>query len=56
MKVLPYHTNSIEYLPEHRNVHHVHNTCPDGLRILPRHRVSGTGNKPRCKVCIKLGI
>ena len=55
MKVLPYHTSSMEYLPEHRNVHHDHNTCADGLRILPRHRVSGTGNKPRCKVCIKLG-
>ena len=55
MKVLPYHTSSMEYLPEHRNVHHDHNTCPEGLRILPRHRLSGTGNKPRCKVCLKLG-
>ena len=26
-KVLPYHTNSPEYLPKHRNVHHDHDNC-----------------------------
>jgi len=54
-KISPYHTNSTEYPPEHRNVHHDHDDCPDGKRILPQHRVSGTGEKPRCKECIKLG-
>jgi hypothetical protein len=54
-KVAPYHTNSIEYPLERRNVHHDHGDCKDGKRILPQHRVSGTGNKPRCKECIRLG-
>jgi hypothetical protein len=54
-KVPPYHTNSVEYPPEHRNVYHDHDDCPDGKRILPRHRESGTGGKPRCKECIRLG-
>jgi hypothetical protein len=54
MKVAPYHTNSMKYTPEHRSVHHDHDNCRDGIRILPHHRSSGTGNKPRCKVCIKL--
>jgi hypothetical protein len=53
-KVAPYHTNSTEYTPE-RNVHHDHDNCQDGKRIKPQHRVAGTGGKPRCKVCIKLG-
>jgi hypothetical protein len=55
MKVLPYHTNSLEYPPEHRNVYHDHDDCPDGKRILLRHRVNGTGGKPRCMKCIELG-
>ena len=54
-KVPPFHTSSIEYLPEHRNVHHDHDDCFEGKKIKPQHRVSGTGNKPRCKECIKLG-
>jgi hypothetical protein len=53
-KVAPYHTTTIERPPE-RNVHHDHDNCPDGKRILPQHRVNGTGGKPRCKECIKLG-
>ena len=40
-----YHTNSTEYPPSHRNVHHDHEDCKDGKRILPKHRVDGTGNK-----------
>jgi hypothetical protein len=51
-KVSPYPTNSTEYPPEHRNVHHDYDNCPDGKLIKPEHRVSGTGNKPRCKECI----
>lgn len=54
-KVSPYHTNSLEYPPEHRNVHHDHDDCYDGKRIQDKHRESGTGGKPRCKVCIDLG-
>ena len=54
-KVAPYHTNSPEYPPEHRNVHHDHDSCPDGRRIKPQHRIDGTGGKPRCKECVKLG-
>jgi hypothetical protein len=54
-KVAPYHTNSPEYPPAHRNVHHDHDDCADGKRIKSWHREAGTGNKPRCKECIKLG-
>jgi hypothetical protein len=50
-----YHTNSPEEPPEHRNVHHDHDTCTYGQRILAKHRESGTGGKPRCKECIRLG-
>jgi hypothetical protein len=54
-KVSSYHTNSTEYPPEHRNVYHDHDDCPDDKRILPKHREAGTGSKPRCKECIKRG-
>jgi len=54
-KVLPYHTDTEEYPPSHRNVHHDHDDCQYGKAIKPHHRVKGTGNKPRCKECIKLG-
>ncbi len=54
-KVSPYHTNSQEYPPSHRNVHHDHDDCPDGKRIKREHRENGTGNKPRCDACIRLG-
>jgi hypothetical protein len=52
-KVEPYHTNSIEY--EHRNVYHDHDDCHDGKQIKREHRVSGKGDRPRCKVCQDLG-
>jgi hypothetical protein len=54
-KVAAYHTDSQEYPPSHREVFHDHDDCPYGSRIQPRHRQSGTGNKPRCKECIRLG-
>jgi hypothetical protein len=54
-KVPPYHTNSEEYPPQHRNVHHNHDDCPDGKKILPRHREAGAAGKPLCKECAKLG-
>jgi len=53
-KVPPFHTNSPEYPPEHRNVYHNDSDCPDGKRIQQRHRISGTGNRPLCKECAKL--
>jgi hypothetical protein len=54
-KVAPYHTNSLEYPPEHRNVYHDHDNCPDGKRIQAKHRENGTGGKTRCKECVRLG-
>ena len=54
-KVSPYHTNSPEYLPAHREVYHDHDDCPDGKKIKKEHRLVGNGNKKRCKECIKLG-
>jgi hypothetical protein len=51
--VTPYHTNNPEY-PPNRNVYHNKDTCPDGKRILPRDRVSGTANRPPCKECPKV--
>ena len=54
-KISPYHTNSTEYPPEHRNVYHDHDNCPDGKRIKPQHRVMGTAGRPRCDECKKLG-
>jgi len=54
-KVAPYHTDTPEYPPKHREVYHDHDDCHDGKAIKPQHRKAGTGNKPRCKVCINLG-
>ena len=54
-KVAAYHTNSKEYPEEVREVHHDHDDCKDGKRILPQHRERGDGNKRRCKECIRLG-
>jgi hypothetical protein len=52
---MAYHTNSPEYPPQHREVYHDHENCPDGKRIKREHRVSGMGGKKRCKECIKIG-
>lgn len=54
-KVAAYHTDSPEYPPEHRNVYHDYDNCPDGKRIKPWHRKAGTANRPRCDECKKLG-
>jgi hypothetical protein len=51
MAETPYHTNSLEYPPEHRNVHHTNLECPSGKQILPKHRELGTGGKPPCERC-----
>lgn len=53
-KVQPFHTNSPEYPPKHREVHHDRDDCHDGKQIKREHRVSGTGNKPLCKECKRL--
>jgi hypothetical protein len=50
-KVYPFHTNSLEYPPEHRNVHHDNSACDHGKAIKQVHRVAGTGNRPRCRQC-----
>jgi hypothetical protein len=52
--VQPYHTTSREYPPEHRNVHHNKDTCPDGKRIKRDHRIPSDGGKPLCKECQKV--
>jgi hypothetical protein len=54
-KVAAYNTNSIEYIPKHRDVFHDHDDCPDGKKIKPEHRQSGTAGKHRCDECINLG-
>jgi len=45
-------SSETKYLPTHREVCHNHDDCPDGKRIK---REPGTGGKPLCKVCSKLG-
>jgi len=54
-KVAPFHTNSEEYPPKHRQVYHDHDDCFEGKKIQQKHRESGTGGKKRCEECIKLG-
>ena len=54
-KVASYHTTSPEYPPLHRNVYHDHGDCPDGEKILSKHRVPGTASRPQCDECKKLG-
>jgi hypothetical protein len=47
----PYHTET----PELRDVHHNRSDCPDGKRILASNKLAGTGGKPLCKECKKIG-
>lgn len=54
-KVDPFHTDSPEYPPEHRDVYHDQSGCKYGQEILPRHRVDGIGGRPRCEECERLG-
>jgi hypothetical protein len=53
VKVPAFHTNSSEYPPSHRNVHHDYSECRYGKDILLEDRVAGTGNKPLWDECIK---
>jgi hypothetical protein len=50
----PFHTDSPEYPPNHREVYHDKNTCPDGKKIKDEHRKIGTGNKKHCVECEKV--
>ena len=54
-KVAPYHTDSLEYPPTHRNVYHDRDDCPAGRHIKPWHKKAGTASRPRCDDCIRLG-
>jgi hypothetical protein len=46
----PYHSIS----PEDKQVYHDQGNCPDGKRILPISKRSGTGNRPKCLECPKV--
>jgi hypothetical protein len=46
-----YHTDSPEEPPEHREVYHDKENCPEGKKILTKNRRTGTGGKKYCKVC-----
>jgi hypothetical protein len=52
--VKPFHTDSREYLPEHREVYHDKDTCPDGKKIKSEHHKDGTGDKKHCLECNKV--
>ena len=53
-KIAPFHTDSKEYSAVYRDVYHDSPKCKDGAKIAPQHRQSGTGKKPRCKMCAQL--
>jgi hypothetical protein len=52
-KVSPYHTDSEEYPPTHRNVYHDHDDCKYGREI--EEPEPGKGNRDRCDECTRLG-
>ncbi len=47
----PFHTDSPEYPPTHRNVYHDNSLCDHGKAIKQEHRAAGTGGRPRCDRC-----
>jgi hypothetical protein len=51
MKISPFHTNSPEYPPSHRNVYHDQSDCQYAKEIQQQHRVNGDGGRPRCSKC-----
>jgi hypothetical protein len=53
-KVTPFHTDSPEYAPTHREVYHDDSACSQGKKIQDKHRKSGKGNKKLCSECAKL--
>ncbi len=50
----PFHTDSPEYAPTHRNVYHDNTLCEYGKEIKPGHRIAGTGGRARCARCNSL--
>lgn len=38
-----------------QNVHHDNTHCPEGKQIEKQHRCQGTGGRPLCQGCAKLG-
>ncbi len=50
----PFHTDSPEYLPTHRNVYHDNSLCEYGREIKRGHRIAGTGGRARCARCTRL--
>ena len=50
----PFHTDSAEYPPNHRNVYHDNSLCDYGKEIKPEHRVTGSGGRARCDRCSSL--
>jgi|NGEPerStandDraft_6_1074524.scaffolds.fasta_scaffold02197_5 hypothetical protein len=47
----PFHTDSPEYPPTHRNVYHDNSLCDYGKEIKREHRISGPGGRSRCDRC-----
>lgn len=50
----PFHTDSPEYEPKHREVYHSKDDCSEGKKIQDKHRKAGTGGKKLCEVCAKM--
>jgi hypothetical protein len=50
-KCPPFHTDSEEYKPKHREVYHDDDECSEGEKIEKKHRKDGEGNRKRCEVC-----
>lgn len=55
-KTTPYHTNSMGYPPEYRDVYHDHDDCSEGQRIKRWQREFGMGYPVRkhCAECVGL--
>ena len=53
-KTDPFHTDSEEYPPKHREVYHDQTDCIYGKAIEKRHRKNGKGSKPHCLKCEEL--
>jgi len=49
--LFPFHTTSSEYTDEQTRVYHDWSECPEGKKVLQRHRIEGRGGRRRCKVC-----
>jgi hypothetical protein len=54
--VPPFHTNSPEYPPSHRNVYHDRSECRYGQEIKrDGNDVAGSAGRPRCDECKTYG-